>query len=174
MRSPIRKIAFAAVIAAVYAALTMLLAPISYGVLQFRISEALCILPFFFPVSVWGLFVGCAIANTISLLGPVDIVCGSAATLLAALCTAYIGKRSKSVPACILGCLPPVVFNGIIIGAMLAVITAPEGGFWAGLLAFGGQVALEELAVMLVIGLPVMLWMRKNRAFTDMIEKLRD
>ena len=162
MMSPVRKIAFAAVIAAVYAALTMLLAPISYGVLQFRISEVLCILPFFFPPAVWGLFVGCAIANIISVLGPIDIVMGSLATLLAALCTAYIGKRSRSIGACVLACLPPVVFNGIIIGAVISATTAPEGGFFTGMLIYGGQVALEELAVMCVLGLPLMLWLRKK------------
>ena len=81
MKFPVRKIAFSAVVAAVYAALTMLLAPISYGVLQFRISEVLCILPFFFPSTVWGLFIGCAISNILSTYGLLDVVMGSAATL---------------------------------------------------------------------------------------------
>ena len=60
------KLIIPAVVGALYAALTMLLAPISYGNLQFRISEALCVLPVFFPYTSVGLFLGCALANMIS------------------------------------------------------------------------------------------------------------
>ena len=82
-----RKLAAAAVTGAAYAALTMLLAPISYGAIQCRVSEVLCILPFFIPCTAWGLFAGCAIANLLSAAGIFDVVFGSLATLLAALCT---------------------------------------------------------------------------------------
>ena len=64
-----RKLAAAAVTGAAYAALTMLLAPISYGAIQCRVSEVLCILPFFIPCTAWGLFAGCAIANLLSAAG---------------------------------------------------------------------------------------------------------
>ena len=83
----LRKLTFAAVVGALYAALTIALAPISYGPLQFRVSEVLCILPFFFPFTAWGLFVGCALANLFGSGLLPDIVFGSLATLLAALCT---------------------------------------------------------------------------------------
>lgn len=165
MNTPIRKIAFSAVVAALYAGLTVLLAPISFGVLQFRISEALCVLPFFFPSSVWGLFVGCAIANMMSSFGPVDVIFGSAATLLAAVCTMRIGKKSKGILGCVLACLPAVVSNGIIVGAMITWMTAPAEGFWVGFAANGGQIALEEMAVMYAVGLPLMLIGRKNGFF---------
>ena len=66
------KLILPAVVGALYAALTMLLAPISYGNLQFRISEALCVLPVFFPYTSVGLFLGCALANTISAAGMLD------------------------------------------------------------------------------------------------------
>lgn len=95
MNINIRKLVYSAVIGAVYAALTMVLAPISYGPLQLRISELLCILPFFFPAATGGLFVGCIIANTMSTAGALDIVFGSIATLLAAFCTAAMGKRAR-------------------------------------------------------------------------------
>ena len=52
-----KKLAFAAVVGAAYAALTMLLAPISFGLVQFRVAEALCILPAFLPAASWGLWV---------------------------------------------------------------------------------------------------------------------
>lgn len=60
------KLATAAVVGACYAVLTMILAPISYGAVQFRVSEALCILPFFMPCTAWGLFGGCIIANLLT------------------------------------------------------------------------------------------------------------
>ena len=87
-----RKLTAAAVTGAAYAALTMLLAPISYGAIQCRVSEVLCILPFFIPCTAWGLFAGCAIANLLSAAGIFDVVFGSLATLLAALCTAWLGR----------------------------------------------------------------------------------
>ena len=92
-----RKLAAAAVTGAAYAALTMLLAPISYGAIQCRVSEVLCILPFFIPCTAWGLFAGCAIANLLSAAGIFDVVFGSLATLLAALCTVH--KLRENLPA---------------------------------------------------------------------------
>ena len=59
----VRRLAFTGLLAAVYAALTMGLGFMSYGQLQFRVAEALCILPFFFPFASWGLFIGCLLAN---------------------------------------------------------------------------------------------------------------
>ena len=61
---------YAAAIAAIYTVLTMVFAPISFGPVQFRISEALCILPFFTPAAVPGLFIGCLLSN---------LLCGAAA-----------------------------------------------------------------------------------------------
>ena len=55
----------ASMIAAIYTALTLALSPVSYGPVQFRISEALCILPYFTPAAVPGLFLGCLISNGI-------------------------------------------------------------------------------------------------------------
>ena len=62
-QTKLQKLCCAAVIGALYAAVTLLLAPISYGNLQCRVSEALCILPWFFPETAWGLFAGCLLAN---------------------------------------------------------------------------------------------------------------
>ena len=112
------RLAVMAVIAAAYAALTVVLAPISYGPIQFRVSEALTILPFLMPSAVWGIFAGCILANlyTGSVL---DIVFGSLATLLAGLFTAWFGKRGNTVKNRLLGCLMPVLFNAVIVGAVL-------------------------------------------------------
>ena len=163
MRSDLReKWVYPAVTGALYAALTMLLAPISYGTLQFRLSEALCVLPFFLPYTSVGLFLGCAIANTLSAAGILDIVFGSLATLGAALCTALLGQRARrsgktaSLAVRLAACISPVLWNGAVVGAVLAGCFTPQNGFWSGLLLFGGQVALGELGVMLLLGLPLL------------------
>ena len=150
-----RKLAAAAVTGAAYAALTMLLAPISYGAIQCRVSEVLCILPFFIPCTAWGLFAGCAIANLLSAAGIFDVVFGSLATLLAALCTAWLGRGrgAQSWVRCILAALMPVVFNFVFVGAVLtwsltdAVFPHLNASFWV----FGGQVALGEIVVLGVL-----------------------
>ncbi len=111
----VKKLTFGAAIAAIYAVLTIFLAPISYGPLQCRISEVLCILPAMSPTAVWGLFVGCLVANifTGSL---VDIIFGSLTTLIAAILT-Y--KTRKNIYVAMIF---PVALNAIIVGTYLAII----------------------------------------------------
>lgn len=171
-----RKMAFAAVVAAVYAALTILLGFMSYGPIQFRIAEALCILPFFFPTTTWGLFLGCFIANLIGPNGVADAVFGSLATLLSCLCISVIGKAGRNTwPRCIAVCLMPVVWNAIIIGGMLAFMTAPLSIF-AMIPLFGVyalEVAVGEIAVMFIIGLPLMRIFPKKKYFQHLEEKLK-
>ena len=78
-RKALRRLVRGALIAAIYAVLCAALAPISYGEVQFRISEALTILPLLMPEAIPGLFVGCLIANLIGGAGILDIVFGSLA-----------------------------------------------------------------------------------------------
>ena len=111
-----RSITLSAAIAALYAALTLLLAPISYGDWQCRVSEALTMLPLMMPQAIPGLFVGCVLAN---LLGPsagiTDIIFGSLATLIAAIGTWYFRKNKWIAAAC------PVIANGVIVGLVLSL-----------------------------------------------------
>lgn len=102
-----------AVIASIYVVLTFFFAPISYGVMQVRISEALTILPYFTPVAVPGLFVGCLVANILGPYGALDMVFGSLATLL----SAFLSYRLRKIPGIVP--LPPVVINGLVIGSLL-------------------------------------------------------
>ena len=154
------KLIIPAVVGALYAALTMLLAPISYGNLQFRISEALCVLPVFFPYTSVGLFLGCALANMISAAGILDVVFGSLATLCAGLCAAACGRearRTGAMPSAamrVLACLSPVVWNGVVIGAVLAWSFARDA-FWQSFLLFGAEVALGEAGVLFLLGMPL-------------------
>lgn len=102
-----------AMIAAVYATLTVLLSPISYGPMQVRISEAMTVLPAFTPAAIPGLFIGCLAANMIGPYGAWDMGCGSVATLIAAVISYRLRDHRLLVP------LPPVISNGVIVGAML-------------------------------------------------------
>ena len=170
MRISVRKMALAAVVAAVYAGLTMFLAPISYGPIQFRVSEVLCILPFFFPFSTWGLFVGCILANLLSAYGVVDVVFGSLATLLAAITTMIIGKMGRTRGWTALACLPPVVFNGLLVGAAIAIATT-DTAFLPAFALNGIQVAVSELAVMYILAFPLALYLPKTRFFSKLVAK---
>lgn len=143
-----RFITEAAIIGALYAVLTIILAPISYGQVQFRISEALTILPLFTPAAIPGLFVGCIIANFFSPLGWVDVVFGASASLIAAYLT-------YKMPMRILAPLPPVLANGVIIGFELYyVYSLPlvPSMLW---------VALGELVICYGLGYPLILVLDK-------------
>lgn len=144
----IRKLTRAAVIGALYAGVTLLAAPISFGPLQCRVSEALCVLPWFFPEASWGLFAGCLLSNLLGGAGALDVIFGSLTTLLAGLLTARIRSRW-------LACLPPVALNGLIVGAVLAYTGAP-GAFWAAYPLLAGQVFVGEAAAVYLLGLPLM------------------
>ena len=111
-----RSLCTSAVIAALYAALTLLLAPISYGNLQCRISEAMTLLPMVMPAAIPGLFVGCLLANLLGGVTVWDIVFGSLATLIAAVGTYSL--RNKPI----LAALCPVLSNGVIVGAVLSFV----------------------------------------------------
>lgn len=104
------------IIAALYAALTLALAPISYGEVQVRISEALTILPYFTPAAIPGLFIGCFTANMIGPNGIWDVIIGSGASLIAAVFSYLLRRYKFLVP------LPPIIVNGVIIGTMLSVL----------------------------------------------------
>lgn len=164
MRGLSYKLAFAAVVGALYAILTMVLAPISYGPLQFRISEALCVLSYFTPAAAWGLFIGCAIANTLSAAGLPDVIFGSIATLIACLGMSAVGKHMKdSLKSRLLACFLPVIVNAVIVGAMLtyAYIGLSPLEHPGAFAVCAGEVALGELPVMYLFGLPLMSWLPK-------------
>lgn len=147
-------IARGAIIAALYAALTLALAPISFGLIQFRIAEALTVLAFFTPAAVPGLFVGCLLANIIGGLGIIDIVFGSLATLIAAYMTYKIKNR-------FLAPLPPVLVNALVVGPIVAYYV--EVPFYMGMLYVG----FGQLIVCYVLGLPLLIALRpySNRLF---------
>ena len=111
-----KRLCRAGVIAALYVALTYVFMPFAYGPLQIRPAEALCILPLFFVEAVPALYIGCMLANLFSGFGAYDIFIGSAVTLVAALCTFFVGKLIKtSLPKLLIGAIFPVLFNAVVI-----------------------------------------------------------
>ena len=138
-----KTLASGAMIAALYAVLTVAMAPISYGPVQFRVSEALTLLPWYLPEAVPGLFIGCVIANFFGGYGAVDMIFGSLATLIGALLTRRASRLWTAA-------LPPVVSNMLIIGAMLHfLIDVP-------LVATALYVGLGEAGACLLVGVPLM------------------
>lgn len=150
----------AAVIAALYAVLTILqntlLPGTASAAVQFRVSEALTILAVFTPAAIPGLTVGCVIANisSLSTLGPYDMIFGSLASLLAAVLM-YLLRNKRLFKLPVAAALMPALANGIIVGFEIEFFFV-EGGFHFGdFLLQGGLVALGELAVLFVLGLPL-------------------
>ena len=165
MKLTVKNLAFAAVVGAAYCALTLLLAPISFGAIQFRVSEALCILPAFMPATAWGLWLGCALANFFGGYGVPDIVFGSLATLGSSLCIialAHGRAQPLGFTRCILVCFMPVVWNAPIVGAVIAYST---GAFLAALPLTMLQLAVGEAGVMYIVGLPLMKLLPCSGAF---------
>lgn len=113
--SPTRIICRAGIIAALYVLLTVVFQPFSFGILQFRVSEALTVLPIIFPESVPALFVGCLISNMLG-NGVYDIIIGSLATLIAAALTFFTTRKIKNdYLKIIVGGLFPVILNAFAI-----------------------------------------------------------
>ena len=138
-----------AVIAALYAALTLALYPISFGAVQFRVSEALTLLPIVMPEAIPGLFVGCLVSNLIGSATPWDIIFGSLATLIAAILT-YATLRNK-----ILAAFWPVICNTVIVGLVLA-LTLDLPVFLT-----MGEVGLGELAVVYTVGMAMLAALKR-------------
>jgi len=153
-----RGLAIGGLIAAIYVALTLIFQPISFGAIQFRIAEALTLMPIVTPYAVPGLFVGCLLANWLGGGIWFDVVLGSIATLLAALCS----RKFRSKP--ILSAIFPAVFNGLIVGPVVyfAYVRAPGDPVSIGTLLFNiGTVAFGELVVCYVLGLPMVYGLKK-------------
>ena len=144
----VRDLVRAAIIAAVYALLTIFLAPISSGLVQCRVSEAMSILPYFTFSAVPGLFIGCMIANLLVGAPIYDVLFGSLATLLAAYITYAMRKHVSKY----LAPLPSVVVNALVVGWLLVYVYEVGVPFWvaAGYVAIGQAIACFALGISLL------------------------
>ena len=112
----VKRMARAAVIAALYALTSLVTFPIASGAIQFRISEAFTLLPLIFPEAIVGLFIGCAISNLLTGCAVLDVVFGSAVTLIAAVFTYAVGRFIVNKTAkCVTGGLFPVLLNAFFL-----------------------------------------------------------
>ncbi|MCE5343651.1 MAG: QueT transporter family protein [Eubacteriales bacterium] len=156
----VRNLTLSAIIAALYAAITLLFAPISYGPVQFRVSEALTMLPVFFPQAIPGLTLGCLIANLLGSATPWDIVFGTLATLLAALFTRRLRKNLWVAAAA------PVAFNAVIIGLVLH-FTLADALLFPTMLSVG----LGEAVVLYALGIPMILALRRSPQVMELAQE---
>ncbi len=157
----VRDLTFAAMVAALYAALTLAL-PL-FGPMQIRFSEALTVLPFLYPAATPGLFIGCLVANVISPYGLPDMICGSLATLLACLWTQNLKSRW-------LAPLPPVLCNAFIVGAVLAWSeTGFTAAFWPAFVGSAIGVGLGELIACYLLGSVLLVVLPQISFFRNLI-----
>ena len=166
MRSKTQLLALNGVIAAAYAALTLVASAmnLAYGPVQFRFSEALTVLPFLFPGTWPGLFVGCLVANLLSPYGPIDMIVGTLATAIAAF-------LSIKMPRWYLAALPPIVVNALLLPPMWAWAEAGaiNGAFWA---AYGLNLwtfVAGEAVACCVLGTILLKALPRVRYFRSMI-----
>ncbi|MCY6353761.1 QueT transporter family protein [Clostridium sp. ZS2-4] len=145
-----------AVVAGLYAALTMILGFMSYGPIQFRIADIMTLLAFIDPLYIPGLVLGCAISNVTSTIGIVDIVVGSFATLI----SAYLISKTKNL---FIASLWSTIINGVIVGAELYYVLGLP--FWLSAL----QVAIGEFVVVTIIGYPLFKYILKNKNLVNML-----
>lgn len=150
MNKKARYLVHAALIGAMYAALThlqnLLLPGSGTWAIQFRISEALCVLALFTPAAIPGLTVGCAVFNlTFAGALPLDALIGGVATALSA-STMYLLRRVKVGNLPVTALVMPALWNALLIGWELTVYIG--GAFWLN----GLYVAIGELAVLLSLG----------------------
>jgi uncharacterized membrane protein len=155
-----RYIAQVGIIAALYAAITILLAPISYGPIQVRVSEALTILPYLTPAAIPGLFVGCLLANLYGGLGIYDVVGGSLFTLLAAFLTYLLSRTRKPI----LAPLPPVVVNAL--GVSLYLHFLFQLPYWVTV----AYIAVGQIGACFVLGYPLLLILLRRKKLLEMLK----
>ena len=119
----LRRLVRSAIIAAIYAAITLVLAPISYGSIQFRISEIMVLLAFFDPFYIAGLTLGCFVANMLGPNGLADIIFGTLATFVSVVAISATAKYLKNNKLSLwIASLWPTIFNGLIVGGMLTYL----------------------------------------------------
>ncbi len=151
----IRRLCLCGITAALYAALTLITAPLAFGPIQLRISEALVVLCALEPTMAIGLTLGCFAANLFSSVTALDMVVGTLATGLACLWTIRCRK-----PWMVLA--PNILVNAVLVGGMLAWTLAP-GQFWLMVL----QIGTSQLIVMVVLGLPLYQFVRRSGFLLD-------
>ncbi|MGB4609406.1 MAG: QueT transporter family protein [Saccharofermentanales bacterium] len=180
----------AGVLAGLYLVLTLPFAQIASGMIQFRLAEAITVLPALTPAAIPGVFLGCLLANFLNPqnLGPIDILGGSLTTLIAAFLTyilakpfrrylktdqtkqlAEAGLRKRANISKIVSLIPPVIFNGLIVGTYLPFLFSPETPVIGVILTTILSITLSQTIVIFGLGLPLLIGLSKNKAILNYI-----
>ena len=161
----VRRICFIGIVSALYSVTTIVLAPFSFGAIQVRISEALTLVAVLCPEAIIAVSIGCAISNFVgalmgvNIIGFMDVLFGTMATLIAAFLTYKCRNiRYKNLP--LLSAIWPVLLNGIIIGAQLAWVLAPQA-FWEAYVIIAAEIMIGEAVTCYGIGIPLALRLEK-------------
>ena len=162
--SSVRKLVHCGVVAAIYVVLCLALQPLSYGAVQVRVAEALCLLPVFGAEYIVGVVLGCFLAN---LLGStiVDVIFGTLATLACLVTYKLRNVRFKGLA--IAASLPPVLFNAVIIGIEIAVMfpdPTSSAPIWLACITNGISVGIGELISCTVLGVVLVKLIESNAA----------
>ena len=173
MKFTTKRIAFAGILAAIYAAVTIATMSFAYGPVQFRIAEALAVLCCFTPWAIPGMVVGCMAANLASFVSAWDFLIGSLATLLACLLTWSMRKTVQKTPwTAWLIPLPTILCNAVIVGAEIAIFFDTDRALWTAWGMNALTVGAGEAAVMYVLGMPLFFWLRANSKLRRELERL--
>lgn len=163
--SKTRKLVVSALVAGLYAVLTLSLGAISYGPIQFRIAEIMVLLPFIRKDYIWGLTIGCFLANVIGPYGVPDIIFGTIATFLSVYAVYLTSKYMKSNKfGLLVASIWPTIINGLIIGFMLNKF------FGVPMLLGMAQVAFGQFVVITVVGVP--LYKSLERTYFKYLENI--
>jgi len=156
-----KNIAICGMIAAVYTVLVLATPMLSYNMVQIRIAEALTILPVITPVAIWGVGLGCFVANLVGWLtganplGAIDTVVGTAASVIAGIITYRLRNfRIRGWP--LLSALSPVIVNAIIIGAQLTILVYGGSPSLRVFLINAAWVGAGQMIACVVLGLPLL------------------
>lgn len=150
MTTNIKKLVTTALVAAIYATLTLVLGAISYGPIQFRVAEIMVLLPFIKKDYIWGLTIGCFLANIIGPYGVPDIIFGTTATFLSVYAVYLTSKIMDGKKyALLVSSIWPTIINAIIIGIMLNIF------FGLPLILSMAQVGFGQFVVITIIGVPL-------------------
>ena len=170
----IKMIAANALIAALYAVITVICGPLSYvgGSLQLRFSEILNLLVFFNPIYSIGLTIGCLIANLVSLYGIFDIVFGTLGTLISCLLIVLISKTIKNL---LLSSLIPCIINALIVPLIVYLYTPTMEMNALIYLTFFGWTFLGEFICIMCVGYPIILVSsKKYKGFNQLINSTQN
>lgn len=166
MTSKTKKITRIGVVAALYATITLVLGSISYGPIQFRISEVMTLLPLFGKEYILSLTIGCFLANVIGPYGVPDIILGTLATFISVYLVYLTGKHMKDKKGyLIIASLWPTIVNAIIIGGVILHVL-----FKLPLILSILQVGFGQFVVITIIGVPLFRFL--NNKYSKLLKDI--